>query len=176
VSNPAVVAAVISLGGVIVSAGLAWFTAQNTVRLEQAKRQSELALKISELVSAPDKGQRVAAMRRYAVAVVKIVQPVDHSERGMVYFIPMNSRITVGRADENDIVLKDEQNFLSRWHCGFIADQKRVWIDDYKSTNGTRLRGIEITEPQELKNDDEIEIGPYRLHFRIIKENTILSQ
>jgi pSer/pThr/pTyr-binding forkhead associated (FHA) protein len=93
-----------------------------------------------------------------------------------VHFVPMNSRVTIGRGDDNDIVLQDGGSTVSRFHCGFIADQHNVWIDDYKSLNGTIVAGREITAPTLLETDCEIKVGLYKLYFRRIKENTILAQ
>lgn len=178
--NSTVLAAVIACLGVIVSAMVSWkissVTARRLLLSEHTKRQSDLALKISDMVSSSDTEQRYAAMRRFAVAVIKITEPAEHGERGVVYFIPMNSRVTVGRSEDNDIVLADDNNSLSRWHCGFSSDQKRVWIDDYHSLNGTVVRQRKISEPTLLNSGDVIEIGPFRLHFQTIKENTILVQ
>jgi hypothetical protein len=176
--------AVIAVCGVIFSAifsaiisyVLAKITATNTVKAENLKRQSELALKISDLVSASDQDARRSAMRRFAVAIVRVIEPEGRKEHGMVYFIPMNSRVTVGRSDDNDIVLSADARALSRWHCGFIADQHSVWIDDYKSLNGTLVNGTAISGSRLLNNDDVIEVGPFKLHFKAIRENTILSQ
>jgi hypothetical protein len=179
-SDPKIVAAIIALIGVIVSAVvsliLAWFAAHAAVKSEHAKRQSELALKISDMVSAADKTSRRSAMRRFAVGIVKIVGPKEHEEYGNVHFIPMNSRVTVGRSADNDIVLMDKDVSLSRWHCGFISDQQRVWLDDYKSLNGTKVGGQKISGSQELKSGDEITLGPFKLHFQTIHPNTILAQ
>jgi FHA domain len=173
-------AATIALIGVLfsaaVSAVIAWITSYNTTRLEQVKRQTELALQISQIISVRDTGVQTSAMRRFAVAIIKVLEPVGHKQQGLVYFIPMNSRITIGRDDDNDIVLKDEKNWLSRWHCGLIADQRNVWIDDYASTNGTEVHGKKIRESQLLKDGDKIQIGPYQLIFHLIRENSILSQ
>ena len=115
-------------------------------------------------------------MRRFAVGIIKVVAPKNHTEWGKVHFIPMNARVTVGRSEDNDIVLMDDKESLSRWHCGFIANQHSVWIDDYKSLNGTKVRGQIISGSQLLHDEDEIVVGPYKLHFRKIQENTILSQ
>ena len=179
-----VIVGIIAFCGVLLSAGLsaavtlviARITARNTVRSELTKRQTELALKISELVSVENRDLRRAAMRRFAVGIVKVVAPENHKEYGKVHFIPMNARVTVGRSKDNDIVLMDQEHTLSRWHCGFIANQNSVWIDDYKSNNGTKIRGQTISQPRLLHDGDEIQLGPYTLHFRKIQENTILSQ
>lgn len=178
--NSDISTALIALIGVILSAlisvVLAWYTAKRTATSEQVKRQSELALRISDLVSNKDGDVRLAALRRFAIAIIKVEEPVGHPEVGKVYFIPMNARVTVGRSDDNDIVLKDKNNYLSRWHCGFIADQHNVWIDDYCSINGTSVGGVLVAGSPQLANGDVIEIGPYKLQYRTIKENSILSQ
>lgn len=175
-SGTDIAGALIALCGVVVSAAVAWITARTTVRSEQAKRQTELALKISGLVSEPDEELRRAARRRFALAIVKVIKPEGHPEGGKVHFIPMNTRITVGRAEDNDIVLDDEKQTLSRWHCGFIADQHHVWIDDYMSLNGTKVAGDAIETSRMLISGQIIEIGQYKLEYRAIRENTILSQ
>jgi len=178
-----VAAALVALIGVIISTALssvlsfflARATARNTIQSEYTKRQSELALKISELISSKDDKTQKTAMRRFAVGVVKVLKPEDHPECGHVYFIPMNSRITVGRSPDNDIVLSDAYDSVSRWHCGFVSDQHSVWIDDYKSVNGTQIGDEEVRTSRQLKNDEQITLGPYTLHFRRIRENTILG-
>jgi hypothetical protein len=169
-------AALIALVGVLASAAVAWITARATVRSEHVKRQAELALQISQIVATHDEKARSEAMRRFAVGILKVVEPRDHEQFGMVFFIPMNSRVTMGRANDNDIVLEDDKNWLSRWHAGFIASQHEVWIDDFASKNGTKVQGSEIKGSRLLKHGDTIIVGPYVLEFRLVRENTILSQ
>jgi hypothetical protein len=183
-ADPKVQAAFVAVVGVIfsaiVSAGisllLGWLTAKNTVRAELTKRQNELALKISDLVSSESDLVRQSAMRRFAVGLVKIMEAVEKEELGKVYFIPMNARVTVGRSGDNDIVLNDPNKWLSRWQCGFIADQHSVWIDDFLSKNGTTVGSTTISTSYLLKSGDEIRLGPFLLRFQKIRENTILSQ
>jgi hypothetical protein len=175
-ADPAFIALVGVVVSALVSLILAWFTAHAAVRSEHAKRQSELALKIADMVSSPDKTSRLSAMRRFAVGFVKVVfAPEGDEQDGLVHFIPMNSRATVGRSKDNDIVLNDKEGLVSRWHCGFISDQHRVWLEDYNSKNGTVVGGEKVVNPRELKSGDEITIGPYTLHFRAVHPNTILA-
>lgn len=175
--------AAVTVGGAIlaavISAAVAWVTAMRTVKSEHAKRQSELALKISELVSSKDETIRKAAMRRFAVAIFKISAPDSapkHKEEGVVHFIPMNSRVTVGRDEDNDITLEVQDRSLSRWHCGFISDRDAVWIDDYRSLNGTHVNGKAISTPCLLKDADEITVGRFKMTFRYVGKNSILSR
>lgn len=169
-------AAITALVSAFISYVIAKNTAINAVKEENRKRQNELALKISDLVSVSDENARRAAMRRYAVAIIKVVKPQERKEHGIVHFVPMNSRVTVGRSGDNDIVLSADERSLSRWHCGFIADQHSVWVDDYRSLNGTLVNGEPISGSCLLKDGDTIGVGPFELAFKTVRENTILSQ
>jgi pSer/pThr/pTyr-binding forkhead associated (FHA) protein len=73
-------------------------------------------------------------------------------------------------------VLQDKDNSLSRWHCGILSNQNSVWLDDYESLNGTEVNGAEISASRKLNSADVICIGPYKIKFRAIHENTILAQ
>jgi pSer/pThr/pTyr-binding forkhead associated (FHA) protein len=87
----------------------------------------------------------------------------------------MNSRVTVGRHQDNDIKLTDEKNSLSRWHCGFVSDQTGVWLEDYRSINGTSVNGMKISSPTALNTGDKISLGPFVFYFVKAKPNTILD-
>jgi hypothetical protein len=167
------------LGVAITAVGtgiVSWRVAQRAARGEYDRRQSELALQISEIVSSEEPQVRQAAMRRFAVAVLRVKRPSGHAAAGSVFFVPMNSRITIGRDDSNDVVLKDDKNYLSRWHCGLMANSHDVWIDDYESTNGTAVNRNPVFRSRHLQDNDVIHIGPYEIVFREICRNEILSK
>lgn len=170
----------ITLIGVVISAGIAsfvsWLTARSAINSEKLRRQSDLALQIANLISSKDEETKRAAMRRFAVGIVKVIKPESHPEAGRVYFIPMNSRVTVGRASDNDIVLNDAELSLSRWHCGFVASQDKVWIDDFRSSNGTCVNGEEICQSTLLGGQSHIKLGPFVLRYSSVYPNTILHQ
>lgn len=63
---------------------------------------------------------------------------------------------TVGRSDERDICIKDPT--ISTYHCDFIKTGNTYTIRDNKSTNGTRVNNVPITE-QELQNSDILQVG-----------------
>ncbi len=117
---------------------------------------------------------------------------------GETRFIPVNSRITVGRDAENDIHLFeelltiDQNRELSRYHCGFVANQGNVVLEDYNSVNGTfvaspsgteilEVNGIEtrfapIISAQKLADRDLIWVGPFVLRFVQLRANATLIQ
>jgi len=166
------------------------------VKEEQRQRQRELALKIADLV-----GKDQTAARRFAIGLIKVEKVGDDEQtkkstiRGKVYFIPVNSRFSVGRDSENDIHLIDPalpellNRELSRYQCGFVADEQHVVVEDFNSKNGTFVsdtNGDETVNLEEgpvkfakvrqrtLADRDCIWIGPFVLRFIKLQQNEIL--
>lgn len=69
---------------------------------------------------------------------------------------------TVGRIEERDICIKDPT--ISTYHCEFIKSGNTYILRDNKSTNGTRVNNVPITE-QELQNSDIVQIGGVEVLF-----------
>lgn len=72
------------------------------------------------------------------------------------------SPITIGRADDADVVLR--QSDVSRLHCAI-----RKWDDDYiikdlRSENGTLLNGRPV-DVARLEAGDKIAIGSFSIYF-----------
>ncbi len=73
-------------------------------------------------------------------------------------------RITVGRCEDNDIVLADRYKMVSRWQCVLEFGNGRWWVVDEGSANGTFVRpsysnseiDVRSEETIPLKNGDEI--------------------
>jgi pSer/pThr/pTyr-binding forkhead associated (FHA) protein len=172
---------------------------EKTAESERKQRQQELALKIVDTV-AKDR----SAARRFAIGLVKVEKVGDteeenrSNERGRVYFLPINSRVTVGRDpdNDNDIPLRedklgDRNRELSRFQCGFVADEHTVVVEDFASANdtlisdpsGSETRKIggaqvkfKVVQRQQLKDRDLIWVGPFVLRFVKLQENKILAQ
>jgi hypothetical protein len=170
---------------------------KTTAEEEQKQRKRELALKIADLA-----GKDRAAARRFAIGLVKIEKVGDtpdqnekSSVRGKVYFIPMNSRFSLGRDEQNDIHLHDSSlpndlnQVLSRYHCGFVADQHNVVVEDFHSRNGTWVNDLSGNESivlegmsvkfakvrrRTLADGDRIWVSPFVLRFVKLQENEIL--
>ena len=64
---------------------------------------------------------------------------------------------TVGRAEDNDIVIDEVQ--VSRHHATLRRDGNEVTLEDLGSTNGTLVNGEIITEPHILQPTEKITIG-----------------
>ena len=70
----------------------------------------------------------------------------------------------MGRGDDNAIVLSDVG--VSRRHAQIVMSDTEVSIEDLGSGNGTYYFGHRVTS-QPLRDQDEVVIDPYVLHFRI---------
>lgn len=71
--------------------------------------------------------------------------------------------ITMGRGLGNDIILEDSR--VSRHHAQLRYRQRRFWISDLGSTNGTFVNGEPISE-KALHDGDLVSLGGLELTFR----------
>jgi hypothetical protein len=78
------------------------------------------------------------------------------------HFVPQGERTTIGRSPECDIFLDDVT--VSRKHAELLRDGEAFTISDLGSLNGTFVNRKRI-ETAELEDDDEVQIGKYRLTF-----------
>jgi hypothetical protein len=77
-------------------------------------------------------------------------------------FQPGEGRTLVGRSPECDIFLDDVT--VSRRHAEILREGDEFTIRDLGSLNGTYVNRKRI-ESTALENDDEVQIGKYRLTF-----------
>ncbi|GAB4451108.1 MAG: DUF3662 and FHA domain-containing protein [Chloroflexi bacterium OHK40] len=78
--------------------------------------------------------------------------------------IPLESTaVALGRGLGNDIILEDTR--VSRHHAQMRYRQRRFWLTDLGSTNGTFVNGERISETA-LRDGDVISLGGLELTFR----------
>jgi FHA domain/zinc-ribbon domain len=77
-------------------------------------------------------------------------------------FQPNDGRTLIGRSPECEIFLDDVT--VSRRHAELVRDGDTFSIRDLGSLNGTYVNRRRI-ESTVLENDDEVQIGKYRLTF-----------
>lgn len=76
----------------------------------------------------------------------------------------VGSSCSIGRAEDNDVILKDDK--VSRRHALIHRqDDRSYWIIDLGSGNGTYLNGKRLTMPTPLKNEDRIQVAKQALVF-----------
>lgn len=73
-------------------------------------------------------------------------------------------RVTVGKDDQNDVVLDDPT--VSRLHAVLEHFAAGWCVSDLGSSNGTFVNGERIWAQQRLRHGDEIRVGRTRLLFR----------
>ncbi|WP_075306134.1 FHA domain-containing protein [Hyalangium minutum] len=76
--------------------------------------------------------------------------------------------IVIGRAAENDVILK--QNNVSKEHCRVLFAGGKLMVGDSGSTNGTYVNGKRVTAWTPLRPSDEVWIGKYVLVFSVDAE------
>ncbi len=79
--------------------------------------------------------------------------------------IPIRSDLTIGRKDDNSIVLNEQH--VSGKHARIIVRNDSLFIEDLNSTNGTYLNGTKINSKTRLSNKDEIKIG--NVVFKVLR-------
>ncbi len=79
-------------------------------------------------------------------------------------FLPSGERTLIGRSPDCDVFLDDVT--VSRKHAELLQAGERFTIKDLGSLNGTFVNRRRIeTDETEVEDDDEIQIGKYRLTF-----------
>ncbi|WP_298815966.1 FhaA domain-containing protein [Chloroflexus sp.] len=71
--------------------------------------------------------------------------------------------VTIGRGLDNDIILEDTR--VSRKHAQLRYRQRRFWLTDLGSTNGTFVNDERIAE-RALRDGDRVSLGGLELIFR----------
>jgi pSer/pThr/pTyr-binding forkhead associated (FHA) protein len=90
-----------------------------------------------------------------------VVFPESSSE-----FIELNEgSYRIGRSEESDLFLNDLT--VSRKHAVLTVKGRDVLIEDLGSLNGTFVNGNLIEERTKLKDGDIIQIGRFRLLYRV---------
>jgi DNA-binding winged helix-turn-helix (wHTH) protein len=72
---------------------------------------------------------------------------------------------TIGR--DVDAAIRLDSPRVSRRHARIMVCGSEGILEDLGSKNGTYLRGCRITRPLRLEHGDQIEVGSFRLTFRV---------
>ena len=83
----------------------------------------------------------------------------------VVQEVELRGTLGIGRAEDNDLQLMDPK--ASRHHARLHSEDDLFILTDLGSANGTRVNGIEVTEPQPLEHGDRIGIGDTELTYHV---------
>ncbi|MDY7041638.1 MAG: FHA domain-containing protein [Chloroflexota bacterium] len=106
---------------------------------------------------APWQGETVASPS--AVMAELVVE--EGPDAGRRFSLKLNTRL--GRAPDNDIVLQDVE--VSRHHAAINFTGAVYVIADLGSANGTKVNGVPIDQPRQLRHGDVIVVGTEQLLF-----------
>ena len=87
-----------------------------------------------------------------------------HRDGAMVAQLDKGKSLVVGRAAPADVEIHDLG--LSRQHARFTWDEQGIWVEDLKSTNGTKKNGEKIQRAK-VAPGDEIAVGPVMVSIHV---------
>ena len=98
------------------------------------------------------------------------LEMTDDLGRKLMHPLPLDATlVTIGRRDDNDIVLPDLS--VSRNHAQIFIKENNLTIEDLDSANGVLVNNFRITGPTAIKPGDEIIIGENRFFLREVAPN-----
>lgn len=111
--------------------------------------------------------RREAASTTPALAArLVVLEGIDGLDSGTAY--TLKAYTSLGRADSNTIELPD--TYCSAEHALVVWRNKRWWLEDRDSRNGTLLNGQAVETPTVIGSGDEIRFGRINLRFEAIDE------
>lgn len=95
----------------------------------------------------------------------------DGSMQGHRFAIKSSVPIIIGRGNDVTIHIPYD-SFCSRKHAQIFCKDRKYYLEDFRSTNGTFLNDVKIETISELKNNDKIKFGNTEAVF-LIKEKGV---
>jgi pSer/pThr/pTyr-binding forkhead associated (FHA) protein len=83
---------------------------------------------------------------------------------GKVIPIPI-PQFVIGR--DPDCQLRPASALISKRHCAVLVRGGKAFVRDFESTNGTFVNDQPVKGEQELRNDDQLKVGPLAFRVRI---------
>ena len=93
-----------------------------------------------------------------------IIERGEHTERDRV-FLPMGSRITIGRDPTNHKRL--EHPLVSKMHAALRAEGSSVYVEPLSPTNDIHVNSQPVRQPRKLATGDVITVPdtPFKIMF-----------
>jgi two-component system, NtrC family, response regulator AtoC len=88
-----------------------------------------------------------------------------HRDGAQIAQLDKGRAVVVGRSAPSDVEIPDPG--LSRQHARFSWDDHGIWVEDLKSTNGTKKNGVPV-ERAKVAPGDDIAIGPVMVTVHVI--------
>ena len=129
---------------------------------EQRKHERDVAAKLAALKST-ERAETMVMAVQYGHSCFIIERP-DQAERDRI-FLPMGSRITMGRDATNHLRL--DHPSVSKMHAAFRAQGNSAYIEPLAPTNGVEVNAQPISHPRKLATGDVITVpgAPFKITF-----------
>jgi pSer/pThr/pTyr-binding forkhead associated (FHA) protein len=72
-------------------------------------------------------------------------------------FVLAEGENSIGRSDKNNICVFDKK--VSRTHCSLYISEQNAVLEDFGSTNGSRINNVFVNGKQELRSGDHLRVG-----------------
>lgn len=103
---------------------------------------------LRDIPSTAERAERRGRLRAYLLV---------HPGNGETKRIRLHDNFSIGRSDDNDLVLDNQ--FVSHHHAKILATSDGFVLQDLESTNGTFLDGKRVYELVPLRNGAAVGIG-----------------
>ena len=136
--------------------------------IRTAGREKQQAPSQDSMILTPAAAAKAGLGRGKATArsVRLVVRRSPSLEEGDVF--PLNSApLTLGRGDQNDLVLAGDE-FASSRHARIEVRGDGAWVQDLESTNGTFVNGSRVAGAHRLDAGDVLRVGETDL---LVEEN-----
>lgn len=110
-----------------------------------------------------DRGGSMVIDKKAVISYLSLIPKIQAHGRSMSL---SNKGFSIGRDKSNSVIVSDPR--VSKFHAHVTFKRKSAFIQDSKSTNGTWVNKVQIsdTKPQLLKNGDIIVVGKTELLFK----------
>ena len=88
---------------------------------------------------------------------LEVLKTISNGTLGIGSVIPVTSMISIGRREDNSIVLNDQ--FVSSYHAKIYVKNNDFYLEDLASTNGTFINDSKVEGRVRLKVNDQIRMG-----------------
>lgn len=96
---------------------------------------------------------------------VQLVVKNPGKQQGMA--IPISVRqFLIGR--EEGCQLRPASELISKRHCAILIDAQGIFVEDFKSTNGTRINGTAIQGRVAVKHGDTLSVGTLDFELQVL--------
>ncbi len=81
-------------------------------------------------------------------------------------------QFVIGR--DPDCQLRPASALISKRHCAILTRGEKVFVHDFGSTNGTFVNDEPVQGERELRDQDQLKVGP--LAFRVLMQKAVLAK